>query len=151
MKSTYNPEVHPKLAAQYALDGLTDKEICGKLGISKPTYYDWQKKFPDFLNSTKKNKAVVDYEAEQALYTRVMGKTYTETKCIYQVDKEGKEVLVRKEVTNKHILPDTLACLAWLRNRQRDKWKFNPDVALEHNEGTLNDLVETLKKANHSS
>jgi hypothetical protein len=40
---------------------------------------------------------------------------------------EGKGSQIVITPTIKHYPPDTTACLAWLHNRQRDKWQRTPN------------------------
>lgn len=56
----------------WARDGLTDEQIARNIGINKTTLYDWKKKFPDFSNSLKKGKEIVDYEVENALLKKAL-------------------------------------------------------------------------------
>lgn len=51
----------------WARDGLTNEQIADNLGISKDTFYEYQKKHSDFSDSLKKGKEVVDYQVENAL------------------------------------------------------------------------------------
>ena len=51
----------------WARDGLTDEQIADNLNISKDTFYKYKKKHPDFSDSLKKGKEIVDYEVENAL------------------------------------------------------------------------------------
>lgn len=51
----------------WARDGLTDEQIADNLNISKDTFYKYKKKYPDFSDSLKKGKEIVDYEVENAL------------------------------------------------------------------------------------
>ena len=55
------------LVEGWARDGLTDIQIAENLGISKDTFYEYKKKYPDFSDSLKKGKEIVDYEVENAL------------------------------------------------------------------------------------
>lgn len=55
------------LVEGWARDGLTDIQIAEKLGISKDTLYEYKKKYPDFSDSLKKGKEIVDYAVENAL------------------------------------------------------------------------------------
>lgn len=55
------------LVEGWARDGLTDEQIANNLGISKDTFYEYKKKHPDFSDSLKKGKEIVDYEVENAL------------------------------------------------------------------------------------
>ncbi len=42
-----------------ARDGCSDKQIYGRIGISKQTFYDWCNKYPDFSDAIKKGRAPV--------------------------------------------------------------------------------------------
>lgn len=55
------------LVEGWARDGLTDEQIANNLGISKDTFYQYKKKYPDFSDSLKKGKEYIDYEVENAL------------------------------------------------------------------------------------
>ncbi len=51
----------------WAREGLTDIQIAENLGISKDTFYEYKKRYPDFSDSLKKGKEIIDYEVENAL------------------------------------------------------------------------------------
>lgn len=51
----------------WARDGLTNKEIAEKLGINPDTLYKYQKQYPEFSETLKKGKEIVDYQVENAL------------------------------------------------------------------------------------
>ncbi len=55
------------LVEGWARDGFTNKQIADKLQINPDTLYQYQKKYPEFSESLKKGKEVVDYEVENAL------------------------------------------------------------------------------------
>lgn len=55
------------LVEGWARDGLTDEQIAQNLGISKDTFYEYKKKYPDFSDTLKKGKEIVDYKVESAL------------------------------------------------------------------------------------
>lgn len=56
-----------ELIEGWARDGLTDKQIATNLNISEDTFYEYKKKYPEFSESLKKGKEIVDYEVENAL------------------------------------------------------------------------------------
>lgn len=107
----------------WARDGLTDVQIAKKIGISKQTFYDWQKRYPDFSDSLKKGKEVVDRMVENALLKRALGYSYIERTQIE--DDEGK--ITTKEI-EKHVVPDTTAQIFWLKNRQPKRWRDKQEV-----------------------
>ena len=86
----------PARAEAYAKQGLIDKEIARKLGISKQTFYDYQKKHPDFLDSLKRGKAPVDFKVENALLKRAMGYEYEETTVEYYAAVEDQKAKPKK-------------------------------------------------------
>ena len=51
----------------WARDGLTDEQIAHNIGINRDTLYTWKKKYPDFADTLKKTKEVVDRQVENAL------------------------------------------------------------------------------------
>lgn len=60
------------LVAGWARDGLTDDQIAHNIGISRSTMCNWKDRHIEFLDAIKKSKEVVDYEVENALFTRAM-------------------------------------------------------------------------------
>lgn len=148
-KSKWETHVKDKLVLVegWARDGLTDEQIAKNLGIGIRTLYEYKEKYPQFSQSLKKGKEVVDIEVENALLKRALGYDYTEeTTEIKVVD--GKETKAVKKV-KKHMAGDTTAQIFWLKNRRPDKW--NDKNIVEH-EGTLNTnplqglTTEELKK-----
>ena len=65
------------LVEGWARDGLTDEQIADNLRISKDTFYKYKKKYPDFSDSLKKGKEIVDYEVENALLQNALNGNIT--------------------------------------------------------------------------
>lgn len=61
----------------WARDGLTDEQIANNMGIACSTFYDWKKKNSEFSEALKKNKEVVDFEVENALFKNAMNGNVT--------------------------------------------------------------------------
>ena len=74
-----DPEKYNQLAGQYARDGLIEKEISKKFGVSLQTLQNWKNRFPEFRKFLMKGKEVVDSQVEQSLYKRTQGYDYKET------------------------------------------------------------------------
>ena len=125
----------------WARDGLTDEELAGRMKISLSTFYAWKEKYSDISEAIKKGKEVIDFEVERALLKKAMGYTYTETRK--EIDANGKKKVI---VTEKHVEPDTVAQIFWLRNRKPDKWRNNPE-APEGEDDKLNAYLEGMKNA----
>ena len=133
----------------WARDGLTDEQISNNLGISTTTFYDYKNKYPEFLESLKKGKEIVDYEVENALLKRALGYEYKEvTRESKWNEKTQKfEMTITKEVT-KQVAPDTTAQIYWLKNRKPKKWRDR--VELDEDEEKIAEakqIIVSIRKA----
>lgn len=63
-----NDEVNRTLLSGWARNGLTDKQMCENMGISKDTFYKWKRENSDFADLLKANKDYADTQVENALY-----------------------------------------------------------------------------------
>lgn len=133
--------------------GLSDEDIAKSIGINKTTLYRWKAKSADISNALRDGKLTADLTVESALFKKATGFTVTDTKTTSFLDKETGELVEGKsEVTTKHILPDTLAIMFWLKNRRPDLWK---DKVQEQGDTTetqlntyLNKLSDVIKSSN---
>ena len=125
----------------WARDGLTDKQIAGKMGISEVTLNSYKKKYPKFFKSLKKGKEVVDYQVEKKLLKRALGYQTQETK---QELVNGE--LKVTEVKTKEVKPDTTAQIFWLKNRKPKEWRNDPQPRDEKNT-PLTGLTKQIDKA----
>lgn len=135
-KPKYNKEMKEK-AAKLARAGARDKEIAKKIGISVSTLTNYKKKYPELLASLKAEKDEVDKEVACALLRNALGYTITETKRFFRplfksngepvLDRAGNQIkaLLREEVTEKEVQPNTTAQIFWLKNRQPQEWRQN--------------------------
>jgi len=103
--SPYDSRFHPKLAFWLAQAGLIDEQIAEEIGIHVDTLYEWRKVHPEFSEALKRGKATSDDEVEAALLRRAKGFKYV----------EGSKERVA--------LPDTTACVFWLKNRRPSDWR----------------------------
>ena len=65
------------LVEGWARDGLTDEQIADNLNIIKDTFYKYKKTYPDFSDSLKRGKEIVDYEVENALLRNALSGNIT--------------------------------------------------------------------------
>lgn len=110
----------------WAREGLSDIEICAKMGIASSTFYDWKKRFPEMSEALKRGKAPVDFKVENALLKRALGYEYEEVTTEIIESDGGQRKYIKK--VKKHIAPDTTAQIYWLSNRRPDRWRRNPTV-----------------------
>ena len=111
----------------WAREGLTNAQIAKNIGINQDTLYAWLKKYPEFSESLKKGKITVDYEVENALLKRALGYDYDEVKTIKGKDDQIKETIV----TRKHMPPNVVAQIYWLKNRKPELWRDKVEFAEE--------------------
>lgn len=126
------------LLQAWARDGFTDEQIATKIGISKQTFYDWKKKYPDFSDSLKKGKEIVDIQVENALLKRALGYEYVE------YSEECSEDGIKKKKIVKHVMPDTTAQIFWLKNRRPGLWRDKRDIGMS---GHLNNPFDGVSAA----
>ena len=132
MRTKYEKDF-PLRAEDYARRGMTDKEIAKSLGIDETTFYRYQIKYRQFRQALKKGKAPVDVEVENALLKRARGFSYTETVREFKIDeKSDKETKTPTSIkkTRKMVVPETAACMAWLKNRRPQLWRDRHDFNL---------------------
>ncbi|MFQ7076297.1 MAG: transposase [Clostridia bacterium] len=130
----------------WARDGLTDEQISNNLGISTTTFYEYKKNYPEFSESLKRGKEIVDYEVENALLKRALGYEFEEKTYETRWDKNQgrfREVLTKK--VRKEVVPDTTAQIYWLNNRKPKQWR-NKRNEEEGNNEKLNKVEQLLTK-----
>ena len=106
----------------WANDGLTDAEICKKMGIAVTTLWRWCNQEEKIRNAIIRGRDTMTMEVENMMYKCAMGFKYTEQ----QVTKDGDIVEVER-----YYEPSQEAQKFILTNRRKDKWKSKQEVALE--------------------
>ena len=119
--------------------GATDKEIAKKIGVGYSTFRKYQAQDEDIKQimaqgTEKKNQAV-----EQAVYKCATGYTYYEevvTKLKKEEVTEDGNIITKEEVkissVKKYRGPDLAAQKYWLNNKEKAKWKDDPNkVAID--------------------
>ena len=120
--SDYHPEYANEVTKLYLL-GATNEQVCEIYEISKPTFYSWQKKYPNFKAAIRAGKLMADAEVANGLYQRAVGavtEDWRET-----LDKDGQ--ITNLKSTKQHP-PETHAAKWWLKNRQPEIWKESIEV-----------------------
>ncbi len=126
VKSTYKPE-YAEQARKLCLLGATDKELADFFGCNEATINNWKTRHPDFLESIKKGKDIADGEVADRLYRRAMGYSHEDEDIRTISIGDGMSEII-KTPTVKHYPPDTAACIFWLKNRQKGKWRDKQEV-----------------------
>lgn len=135
--SKYNPAYHDDWAWSLAIKGATNDEIAEAFGITVRTFIRWKQQFPSLDEAVTQGKDIADAKVEKSLYQRAIGYTVTDTEKIVEHDpKDGSVRPIRVKNTEKHIVPDTMACMYWLNNRKRTHWSQRQEVALSAGDDT---------------
>lgn len=129
--SAYNEKYHVDWAWSLALKGATDEEIAEAFHISVRTLHRWKKTHPELLTALEEGKDVADAKVKRSLYRRAVGYEAKEvTQIIEQDPATGTQRVSKTQVTTKHIVPDTMACMYWLNNRSKGEFSQRQEVTL---------------------
>mgnify|MGYP000798088166 FL=1 len=129
--SAYNEKYHVDWAWSLALKGATDEEIAEAFHISVRTLHRWKKTHPELLTALEEGKDVADAKVKRSLYQRAVGYEAKEvTQIIEQDPATGTQRVSKTQVTTKHIVPDTMACMYWLNNRSKGEFSQRQEVTL---------------------
>ena len=115
-KSGYQ-EDYPRQAQALVKLGATDREVAAFFKVDEDTVRRWKHLHPKFCGALKVGKAPADERVEMSLFKRATGYSYEAVK-IFQYEGAAVEVPYIE-----HVPPDTTACIFWLKNRMRDKWR----------------------------
>lgn len=120
--------------------GYTERQISLALDISQSSITAWKRRYPEFKDLLQVWKLDADKQVERSLFERATGYVHDEEKIYF--NKEGE---VTRVMVEKHYPPDVKACIFWLKNRQRDKWKDKHEI--EHSgEGDFAAAVLSARK-----
>lgn len=122
-RSKYTPEM-PKLAEKYAQDGYSDSQIAGILGITQSTFYDWQKRHPEFSEAIKRGKAPANRELELAMMKSATGYYVDEEETTAILDGQTKQPTSYRKTTRKRYIPPVPTMQIFLaKNRMPDEYR----------------------------
>lgn len=128
--SQYREEFNEQ-ARKLCLLGATDKELADFFGVSEVTLNNWKSQVPEFLVSIKEGKEIADGMVADRLFKRATGYEHKAVKIVADA-KTGMDHTV--EYVERYP-PDTTACIFWLKNRQKDKWRDRVDTTLTGADG----------------
>ena len=114
-----------------AREGWLEKDICKKMDIGHTAWSQLKKAHPELVEALIKGKEDIDVQVENALLKRALGYEYEETKTIVEnPDGTAGPRQVRIERVKKHVPPDTVAGIFWMKNRKPALWRDKRE--LEH-------------------
>jgi DNA-binding XRE family transcriptional regulator len=116
--SLYKQE-YARQAYELALLGLDDSEMARVFDVTEQTINNWKKSHTEFFESLRQGKDIADAQVTRRLYERAMGYSHEAVK-IFANPTTGAEQIVP---FTEHYPPDTTACIFWLKNRQKGRWR----------------------------
>ena len=128
-RPTKYQKAYAEQARKLCMLGYTDEQLADFFEVSEATINTWKKEHPEFLESVKKGKDLVDAEVVDSLFQRAMGYVAPDTD-IRVIDNQ----IVKTQI-KKHYPPDTAAAIFWLKNRQKKDWRDKIDHAIEGADG----------------
>lgn len=99
--------------------GATDKELAGFFEVAESTLGLWKLKHAAFSEAIKKGKAKADSTVAESLFKRANGYSHDAVKIVADSKAQTSMAVPYTE----HYPPDTVACIFWLKNRQKEKWR----------------------------
>lgn len=127
--STYNAKYHIPWVKSLARRGLTVQEIAEEIGVAKSTLCKWVSENVELSDALNEGRGYADSLVEDSLYKRALGFTYSEKKTIVSSADTGQKPL-KIEIVEKESLPDTTACIFWLKNRNPQAWRDTSNISL---------------------
>jgi DNA-binding transcriptional regulator YiaG len=132
------PEKHLdkiKVVSNLVAEGFSWDHIAKTLNISKDTLWRWRSTSRRLSDAIKKAQAVLTLRVEDSLVSRALGMTLPD----FHVSQYKGKVTVTP--LTKHLAPDTLACIFYLKNRAPERWADRQDVRVQQ---TAADLPEAV-------
>lgn len=111
-------------------EGADRKGLARRLGCGLTTITRLHRDYPAFRELLREDKEIADLKVVSSLYKRALGYEYEETVQKVLVGKDGAGQTTAIEKRRRHVPGDTLAALAWLRNRRPEEWRDKKEVAL---------------------
>ena len=147
-KNKYFTHVQSRLEeiGHWCREGLVETEICKRLGVGISNWERYKNAFRELRDSLKKNKEIADYRVEKALYLRACGYEYEEVTeepavdVIVEALRRGEkfsrdeirelvdDAMIVTKLVKKHLAPDPVSMIFWLKNRKPDKWRVKQEV-----------------------
>lgn len=124
------------------VEGLTNAQLAERFGVGVATVARWRKDHPEFRDALKVGKDMADARVKKSLYELANGYRFTTKKTARKASKvNGKETIeVTETTTETFIPPHATAAIFWLKNRDPEHFRDNPE------RGTEDDSAEAIRE-----
>lgn len=113
---------HVRQVYKLALLGATNAELADFFNVTEARLTVWLEDCHPFSQARKLGQLDADARVAKSLYKRACGYEFNEDKAFsYMGDVEVVRI-------RRHMPADVNAAKFWLKNRQRDKWKEQPEM-----------------------
>lgn len=141
---------HLKKIRGWRREGLTEKQIAERLGIGYSTLSKYKNSSIELVEALKEGKEELVVRLEDSLYKVALGTSVVEEKTVTTTReyKDGTSV-TNTETTRyvKQLAPNVVALIFALKNLVPEKWRDNPEVEKQTDEGkALADALVDLAK-----
>jgi hypothetical protein len=106
-------------AEKLAKLGATDMEIADFFEVDVRTVNRWKISFPEFCQALKAGKDVADDKVIRSLFQRATGFEHEAVKIFMPANATEPIHTNYREF----VVPDTTACIFWLKNRRPEEWR----------------------------
>lgn len=114
----------PQQAREFALLGITNREMAGHFGVDESTFYKWVREHPELAEAIDGGRDGANAKVAASLYQRAVGFTTTiqDIKLV-----AGEPQIVEYK---RYYPPEVQAQIFWLKNRRPDLWRDKVENAI---------------------
>lgn len=125
----YDKDVHPKLAQKVMLLGATLADLAKFLEVAPATVDRWIAAHPEFNAAVKAGGMEADMKVAKSLYRRAIGYKHRAVKIMSVAGPAGTGSSIEEVPYTEVYPPSEVACIFWLKNRQKDIWREKVQVS----------------------
>ena len=123
--SAYRPEYAGQAEKLCLLLGATDDDLAAFFDVSQRAINRWKVRHPFFAQALQRGKLVADGHIAESLYRQAKGHYTVKRTKVFADPKTQTKMEIEYE---EEQLPNVVAAMFWLKNRQPAKWRDRQKV-----------------------